>query len=82
MQYEDFEIQIETRAENQHTVSELITLCFDLNIDYENLPGQGKASKARELVGYLKRHRRMADLIVVGQAARPELPWLSAPPPG
>jgi hypothetical protein len=35
--------------------SELRTLCFDLGIDYDDLPGQEKASKARELIAYLER---------------------------
>ena len=39
---------------------ELRTLCFDLGIDYENLPGQGKADKARELVAYFQRRGDIA----------------------
>ena len=38
--------------------SELRTLCFDLDVDYDNLPGEGKMDKARELVMYLRRHQR------------------------
>lgn len=55
---------------------ELRDLCFlELNIDYESLPGQGKAGKTRELIAYLKRRSRIEELIKVGQQQRPDLPW-------
>jgi hypothetical protein len=42
--------------------SELRDLCFRLDIDYENLPGEGKATKARELILYCERQGRTRDL--------------------
>jgi hypothetical protein len=54
---------------------ELRTLCFDLGMDYDDLPGAGKASRARELVGYLARRDRIADLIRVGKRLRPDISW-------
>ena len=41
---------------------ELRDLCFDLGIDYESLPGEGKSAKARELVAYCQRRDRLAEL--------------------
>lgn len=43
--------------------NELRTLCADLGVDYDNLPVQGKSSKARELVGYLQRRNRLSELV-------------------
>jgi tetratricopeptide (TPR) repeat protein len=54
---------------------ELRELCVDLGVDYESLPGGGKANKARELVDYLKRHERLAELIEIGRRQRPSLHW-------
>ncbi len=54
---------------------ELRDLCFDLEVDYDSLRGEGKAGKARELIAHLERRRRVADLLQVGREARPELPW-------
>ncbi len=54
---------------------ELRTLCFDLGIDYDDLPGGGKAERARELVGYLERHGRIGELVQLGRRARPDVPW-------
>ena len=42
---------------------ELRTLCFDLGVEYEDLPGAGKTDKARELVDYMDRYDRLADLV-------------------
>ena len=42
--------------------SELRDLCFDLGIDYENLDGDNKAAKARELVAHCQRRNRLAEL--------------------
>jgi WD40 repeat protein len=60
---------------------ELITLCFDLGVDYESLPGAGKANKARDLVAYLQRHGRLAQFIALGQQERPHVQWPILPAP-
>ena len=39
---------------------EIQDLCFDLGIDFENLPGEGK--KAREVVAYCQRRDRLKEL--------------------
>jgi hypothetical protein len=56
-------------------VGELRTFCFDLGIDYDDLPGESKADKARELVSYVERHGRLSDLVALGKARRPDIPW-------
>lgn len=43
--------------------SELRNLCFDLEIEYENLPGTAFNDKVRELISYCNRHQRLDDLI-------------------
>ena len=55
--------------------SELRTLCFELGEDYENLPPEGKAGKARELVRYLERRDRIAGLVETGKRLRPDILW-------
>lgn len=54
---------------------ELRTLCFDLGIDYADLPGSGKTDKARELIGYMQRRGQLDALIQAGQQSRPDVPW-------
>jgi hypothetical protein len=56
-------------------LGELHTLCFDLNVDYDSLPGAGKGDKARELVAYMERHGRSAELVSACRQLRPNAPW-------
>jgi hypothetical protein len=53
----------------------LETLCSDLGVDFQSLKGESKASKARELIAYLSRRERLADLIAVGKNVRPDIIW-------
>lgn len=54
---------------------ELRTLCFDLGVDYDSLPGEGKTDRARELIAYLERHGRISELVRVGKQLRPDVSW-------
>lgn len=59
--------------------SELRTLCFELDEDYEDLPPEGKAGKARELVRYFERRKRIPELVRVGKRMRPDVSWEDVP---
>lgn len=52
--------------------SELRDLCFDLDVTYEDLPGQGRKDKARELVAYLDRRGRSPELAEKIEQLRPD----------
>ena len=54
---------------------ELRTFCFHLDVDYDDLPAEGRASKARELVKYLNRHNRIKEAIALGRSLRPDIEW-------
>jgi len=55
--------------------SELRTLCFDLNVDYDSLQGEGKGDKARELVAYMERHGRISELVEACKRLYPKVTW-------
>ncbi len=59
--------------------SELHTLCTDLGVDYESLPGEGKANKARELIKYLKNRDRIPELEEIVKRQRPNVSWDDTP---
>ncbi len=63
---------------NYFNESELHTLCFDLGVDYESLPGDGKGDKARELVAYFERRGYFAKLVEVCYKQRPHALWWGA----
>ncbi len=43
-------------------LEEIAQLCFDLNVEYEDLPGQTKTAKSRELVQLMGRNGRLDEL--------------------
>jgi hypothetical protein len=50
-------------------------LCFDLDVDYENLPGVSKVDKTREIVAYFERRTRLPELINKCNRLRPNIDW-------
>ncbi len=75
------------RAEHQHPYrlhkilmkcfneTELQTLCFRLDMEYDDLPGTGRENKARELIKYLERRQRLSELVEIGKELRPKESW-------
>lgn len=59
--------------DNGYSDSELRDLCLELNLDYEDLPGDGQAAKARELVLFCKRRGLLAALVERVMRDRPHL---------
>lgn len=54
---------------------ELKTLCFCAKIQYDNLPGDGKEDKVRELILYCERHSNLGELVACGKDVRPDITW-------
>src|SRR5512136_559654 len=67
--------QLRENLVRSFATEELATLCADLGVDYEDLPGQGRAAKARELVAYMDRRGRIAELVRKGSELRPNVAW-------
>ena len=53
--------------------SELRTLSFRLNIDFDDLSGETKANKAEELISFCQRHHRVRALLDTVRKLRPHL---------
>lgn len=62
------------------SLDELKELCFDLGVDYEQLPGESKGAKARELVQYVDRRGQRRQLIDRCYQIRPQATWPAATP--
>ncbi|MBP7999869.1 MAG: serine protease [Chloroflexi bacterium] len=71
----------------QFKLDELISLCTDVGIDFEDLGGEGKNGKARELIAYCQRRGQLEALVALCEILRPQFPWrdpsapISAPDP-
>lgn len=55
------------------SLDELNDLSFELDVDFDNLPGEAKLGKARELVIYCRNRGMLHSLIEKVQLARPKL---------
>jgi hypothetical protein len=54
--------ELRNSISDRFDLEELRTLCQDLDINYDDLRGEGRIAKVRELVGLLKRQNRLHEL--------------------
>ena len=59
--------------EDEFSLEEIRDLCFDMGLDPDNIPGNTKASKARELIMYCERRGTVRQLGEAIRRARPGL---------
>ncbi len=57
------------------SLDEMADFCFRLGVDFDNLSGDTKAAKSRQLIIHLERHNRITELISLGIQRRPDLVW-------
>jgi ribosomal protein L37E len=67
--------QLRQNLVDYFSISELQTLCFDLGVDYDLLPGEGKYNKARELVYYVIRRNLESEFVSICRQSRPNISW-------
>ncbi len=67
-------VRIRKNLVDAFNLSELKTLCMDLDVDYENFPNT-KPGMARELILYCERRRMMNELIELCRQERPDFDW-------
>lgn len=60
---------------------ELKTLAADLGIEFDDLPGNGRIGKIRELISYVVRRNQLDDLVCGARVARRMVDWPSVPEP-
>jgi hypothetical protein len=60
---------------NYFSDSDLRDLCFQVGVEYADLGPGGRADRARELIIYFDRRRRLHRLVEEGQRLRPDISW-------
>lgn len=68
-------LQLYRKMEPLFNETELQMLTFELGVDYEDLNGRNYPDKLRELITYLQRRQRLADLFNACQQQRPRVNW-------
>ena len=56
-------------------MDELDTLAFQVNVRFEDLKGDTRKAKSRELVKHCERHGMLDALVVAAMAERPNMYW-------
>lgn len=67
--------KLREKISNSFDLGELHDLCFDLEVEYENLGGSKRSEKSRELVEHCERHGQLTLLIERCQELRPSVNW-------
>lgn len=71
--------ELRRKLANSFTDDGLNTLCFDLGVDYEALPGSDIEAKSREIVKYFRDAGRIPDLVERCSVLRSGVTWETAP---
>ena len=64
-------VALRRTLDERFDLEEVKNLCFDLDIDFDDLRGEGK--KAREIVAHCRRHARLTELATQIARLRPDL---------
>ena len=76
---ESYLTQLHQQLAQHFDLEELHSVCFELDIDYENLRGERKSAKVWDLLLKLGRDDRLAELIILVQKERPYVIWSLIP---
>ncbi len=72
--------QLHSNLMKGFNLSELQSLCFELGVEFEELPGGVKSSKVREFIAYMERRQRLEELLRLCEQKRPHLQWRETKP--
>lgn len=72
-QREQAKIRLAQSIEKHFNTEEIYTLAFDLNVAMDQIPGDSRSMKARQLVDMMDRHGRMSELLEMVNEKRPSI---------
>lgn len=62
------------------SLEEVKSLCFELGVDFDNLRGETKEGRIRDLIVQIIRRNRLPGLVAALRVQRPDDVWADAPP--
>ena len=68
-------VELNSKMNQVFSLDEIESLCFDMGIDFESLPGGNKGSRIRELIEFCRRRGRDKELAAKVRAERPQVAW-------
>lgn len=70
-----FQTEIRNLILSSFNLEEFRDLCFDLGVTYDDLEGEGRSGRVRELILLMERTQRMGDLLSFCAYLRPDITW-------
>lgn len=71
--------QLNTLLNQYFSLEEIRSLCFEMGVDYDSIPGEGKAAKVRELILGFSRQGHLPELRSLVVKERPHVVWPEIP---
>jgi len=68
-----YEAKLAEILDQRFNLQELRDLCFDLNVDFENIVGSTKREKIQELTKYFARRQVLGQFVAAIKGARPDI---------
>ncbi len=71
-------VELRSKMGQYFSTGDIETLCFDMDIPYEDLGGEGLGAKILSLIVYCQHHDRLEELVEQVRTARPKVAWPGA----
>ena len=71
--------ELHKQIDTYFSFNEVKTLCFDLGVDYENIPGNIRSAFIRNLIVSLAKQNRLQELVNKVRDERPFVDWQNVP---
>lgn len=72
-------VELSQLIRKHYSLGELKSLCFELQVEYDDLAGETLTNKVQALVEYLERRGRVPHLLPLLKQQRPNTPWPDTP---
>ena len=72
-------VELSKLIRRHYDLGEFKSLCFELQVEYEDLAGETLTNKVQALVEYLDRRGRVPHLLPLLKQQRPNTPWPDTP---
>ena len=70
-----FKTALRQVLQERFSETNLRDMCYDLGIDYDALPGENKADRARELIVFCEQRQMLPELLRLGRESRSDIQW-------
>jgi hypothetical protein len=71
--------ELHKQLDRSFSLEEVRGLCFELGVDFDNVAGEGKSARIRNLILQMARRDQLQELVDAARRERPHAGWPDAP---